>query len=136
MFSSIDTDLAQIADQLYEAANDDDEKLANLMHELSEPVAHALCTSNLINSAQAYIYAFNEVPEEDIYDLLLLKPSYQLLKGIKLESVEMSDIVFGYDKSVKSFVIGVAVDDKITITFSGNEALENARAWARENCIE
>lgn len=136
MISSVDTDLAQIADQLYDAAEDDDEKLANLIHELPESVAHALCTSNLINSAQAYIYAFNEIPEEDIYDLLLLKPAYQLLQGIKLESIEMGDIIFGYDKSVKSFVIGVAQDDNIAISFTGNEALENARTWARENCSE
>ncbi|HJJ54847.1 MAG TPA: hypothetical protein O0X50_02025 [Methanocorpusculum sp.] len=136
MFSSTDTNLAQVADLLYEAAEDDDEKLANLIHELPEDVAHALCTSNLINSAQAYIYAFNEIPDEDIYDLLLLKPSYLLLHGIKLESVELGDIIFGYDKSVKTFVIGVALDNKITITFSGNDALENARSWARENCAE
>lgn len=137
MFSTVESQLADLADQLYEEAEDDDEKLAELIRErVSEPVAHALFTSNLTNAAQAYIYAFNEVPEEDIYDLLLLNPSYQLRSGIKIESVELADIIFAYDNVNKAFVIGVFDGETLQTAFGGDGALDLARSWAREHCAE
>lgn len=131
MFSSTSNELAQIADKLYEMADDDDGKLAELMRELPPDIAHALCTSNLTNAAQAYIYAFNEYPPEEIYDLLLLKSSSLLPQGIILETVELSDILFRYDKNTKSFLISTSIDDKVAMSFSSQNALQEARLWAQ-----
>lgn len=133
MFSTTESELSGLADSLYEQSGDDDEKMAELLRELPEDTAHALLTSNLTNSVQAYIYAFNEVPGEALYDLLLLHPAYQLKKGIVLESDADSKLIFIYDKNRQKFVIGVSDGEKIHAVFSGEEALERARCWAAEN---
>ena len=77
-------ELTLLADDLYNRCNDDDAELARLMHELDPDTAVQLCTSDLTNAAQAYMYAFNEIPDDDVYDILLLEPSSQLLHGIKI----------------------------------------------------
>ncbi|HJJ31612.1 MAG TPA: hypothetical protein O0X97_05125 [Methanocorpusculum sp.] len=136
MFSSTENELAAIADSLYEQSDDDDIKMAELLHELPEETAHTLLTSNLTNAVQAYIYAFNEVPDNDLYDLLLLNPSYMLNRGIVLKSEELAEIVFGYDKTRRKFLIAVNDGERIAAAFEGEGALEKAAAWVRENCAE
>ena len=136
MFSSTENELSLLADSLYEQSEDDDIKMAELLHEIPEETAHALLTSNLTNALQAYIYAFNEVPNNDLYDLLLLNPSYMLNRGVVLMSEELAEIVFGYDKTRRKFLIGVHDSEKIVMAFEGEGALEKAVEWARENCAE
>ena len=64
-------ELTLLADDLYNRCNDDDAELARLMHELDPDTAVQLCTSDLTNAAQAYMYAFNEIPDDDVYDISL-----------------------------------------------------------------
>ncbi len=127
-------ELASLADELYEKSEDDDIRLADLMRELPKETADALCTSNLTNALQAFIYAFGYEPNIDISDRLLLEPSTSLLKGIIIDKVELAEIVFGYEKSKKEFLIGVYFDEKIVAAFGGVDALDAAKNWARENC--
>lgn len=127
-------ELEEIADQLYEESEDDDIRLAQLMIGLDPEIALQLATSDLTNAAQVYIYAFREVPREEIYDLLLLEPSPQILRGIKLETVEFADIVMGFDKTKRVFFIGVWYVDKFVAAFVGQGAYEKAVSYALENC--
>ena len=133
MYRPENPELVELADRLYEESDDDDLKLAELMHELPEETAVALCTSNLTNALQAYLYAFNSVPDDDIYDLLLLQPSVMLLSGIKIESVEMAALVFGYDRGNRKFLIAVHDGESLVKGFAGDDAYEKAKAWAIEN---
>ena len=109
-------ELSALADELYEASEDDDFRLAELMRELPKETGDALCTSI------------------DISDLLLLQPSTSLLRGIVIEKVELAELVFGYDKEKKMFLIGVFDGEKMCAAFSGDKAYEAARKWAKENC--
>ena len=136
IFSAEEKELAKIADTLYDQSDDDDVKMAELLHELPEDTAHALLTSNLTNAVQAYIYAFNEVPDYALYDLLLLQPSYQLKKGIVLESTDFAKFIFRYDRDHKKFIIGVSDGENIRSSFSGEDALARAKEWAFENNFE
>lgn len=136
MFSTTESELSALADSLYERSGDDDVRMAELLRELPEDTAHSLLTSNLTNAVQAYIYAFNEVPDEALYDLLLLQPSYQLKKGVVLESDADSKLIFAYDKNRQKFVIGVFDGEQIRAVFSGEDALERARCWAGENSFD
>ena len=88
-------ELSALADELYEASEDDDLRLAELMRELPKETGDALCTSNLTNALQAFMYAFGYEPNIDISDLLLLQPSTMLLRGIVIEKVELAELVFG-----------------------------------------
>lgn len=127
-------ELTSLADALYDACEDDDAELARLMHELDPDVAIQLCTSDLTNAAQAYMYAFNEVPDLDVYDILLLEPSSQLLHGIKILPVELAELIMGFDQSRKLFFIGVWDGEKILAAFSGEGAYDRAADFAREHC--
>ena len=80
-------ELSALADELYEQSDDDDLRLAELMRELPKETGDALCTSNLTNALQAFMYAFGYEPKIDISDLLLLQPSTMLLRGIVIEKV-------------------------------------------------
>ncbi|HJJ46726.1 MAG TPA: hypothetical protein O0X32_00495 [Methanocorpusculum sp.] len=133
MFCSESPELVELADRLYEQADDDELKLAELMRELPEETAVALCTSNLTNALQAYLYAFNCIPNEDIYDLLLLQPSVLILSGIKIETVEMATLVFSYDRGCRKFLIAVHDGEKLVKGFTGDDAYEKAKSWAIEN---
>ncbi len=134
MFQETPDELAALADELYEASDDDDEKLAGLLRTLPEKTAQQLCTSNYTNALQAYLYAFGSTPAPDIYDRLLLEPSSMLLYGIKIKSVELADLIFGFDKRSQHFFIGVYDGEKIIAAFAGEKAYETAADWAREHC--
>lgn len=125
--------LAQLADELYEQSEDDDIQLAQLMRQLPEQTAVKLCTSNLTNALQAYIYAFDSVPDAETYDRLLLEPSSSLLYGIKLKNIELAAIVFGFDRRSEHFFIGVYDGEKIAAAFGGKDAFARAEAYAREH---
>jgi len=128
------TELTSLADSLYDACEDDDAELSRLMHELDPDVAIQLCTSDLTNAAQAYMYAFHEVPDPDVYDILLLEPSSQLLHGIKILPVELAELIMGFDQSRKLFFIGVWDGEKILAAFTGEGAYDRAADFAREHC--
>ncbi|HJK50888.1 MAG TPA: hypothetical protein O0X67_02405 [Methanocorpusculum sp.] len=127
-------ELTLLADDLYNRCNDDDAERARLMHELDPDTAVQLCTSDLTNAAQAYMYAFNEIPDDDVYDILLLEPSSQLLHGIKIQPVELAELIMGFDKYKKIFFIGVWDGEKIVAAFTGDGAYDRAAAFAREHC--
>jgi hypothetical protein len=129
-------DLARLADSLYEESEDDDLKMAELLRGQPVEVAHALCTSNLLNALQAYIYAFDEEPDIDVYDKLLLCSAAEIPSGIKIDAVELAEIIFLYDKSRKSFVIGVWNGDKFLIAYEGRGSYKSAVRYAKENCAE
>lgn len=131
-----DAELVAIADMLYDESCDDDIRLAQLMMQLDSDVALQLATSDLTNAAQVYIYAFMEVPREEIYDILLLEPSPQILRGIKLETVELAEIVMGFDKRKQKFFIGVWFGDAFVAAFTGRGAYDHAVSYALENCSE
>ncbi|MDV0444349.1 hypothetical protein [Methanorbis rubei] len=134
MTAVTDAELNALADDLYDRSGDDDVELARLMHELDPEIAIRLCTSDLTNAAQVYMYAFNEVPDEEVYDLLLLEPSSQLLRGVRVGTVELAELVMGFDKTKNLFFIGVWNGEKFVAAFAGDESYDRAAAYARKNC--
>lgn len=130
------TDLAKLADSLYEASEDDDEKLAALLHEQPKEIADALCTSNLFNALQVYLYAFGEEPDAEVYEKLLLCSAADLPSGIKIRTVELADIVFIFDRSRSKYLIAVFDGDQYLIAYEGRGSLHAAVKYAKQNCAE
>jgi hypothetical protein len=126
------SDLDSLADELYEASGDDDFRLAELLRQLPKETAVRLCTSNLTNALQTYIYAFEEEPEIEIYERLLLQPSSQITRGIKIANVELAEIIFGFDKKSSLFFIAVWDGEKFLKAFSGPGSYWEAVKYAKE----
>ncbi|MDO5846399.1 MAG: hypothetical protein Q4Q04_05705, partial [Methanocorpusculum sp.] len=76
------------------------------------------------------------VPDADTYDLLLLEPSSALLYGIKIKTVELAALIFGFDRRSEHFFIGVFDGEKIAAAFGGKDASARAEEYARENYAE
>lgn len=127
-------ELACLADELYEKSEDDDFKLAELLRELPKETAIRLCTSNLTNALQVYLYAFNEEPGIEVYEKLLLEPSSSLLYGIKIGSTELAEIIFAFDTKSSLFYVGVWNGEKVLAAYSGEGAYDAAVKFAEENC--
>lgn len=126
------SDIESLADELYEASGDDDFRLAELLRQLPKETAVRLCTSNLTNALQTYIYAFEEEPEIEIYERLLLQPSSQITRGIKIANVELAEIIFGFDKKSSLFFIAVWDGEKFLKAFSGPGSYREAAKYAKE----
>jgi len=134
MVYTSNADLESLADELYEASGDDDFVLAELLRGLPKETAVRLCTSDLTNALQTYLYAFDEEPGVEIYERLLLQPSSQIPRGIKIGNVELAEIVFGFDKSSSLFFIAVWDGEKFLKAFSGPGAYKAAVKCAEELC--
>ena len=65
---------------------------------------------------------------------MFLEPSSQLLHGIKIQPVELAELIMGFDKYKKIFFIGVWDGEKIVAAFTGDGAYDRAAAFAREHC--
>lgn len=131
MIISQNPEIVALADRLYLESKDDDVRLAELLREQPRDVAVEICTSNLTNALQAFIYAFETVPNEDIYDRLLLQSSALLKRGVKFDTVNDRDIIFLFDTAKKDFFIAVAEDQTILKQMNGKNALELAIEYAK-----
>ncbi|HJJ34728.1 MULTISPECIES: hypothetical protein [Methanocorpusculum] len=128
------SELDSLADELYEASGDDDFVLAELLRGLPKETAVRLCTSDLTNALQTYLYAFEEEPAVEIYERLLLQPSSQILRGIKIGNAELAELIFGFDKNSSLFFIAVWNGEKFLKAFSGPGAYREAVKCAKEQC--
>ncbi|HQD24545.1 MAG TPA: hypothetical protein PLU40_05920, partial [Methanoculleus sp.] len=58
------TELAELADTLFEASDDDDELLAEMLDTLDAETLNALISSDLLNAYQVFYYFFRETPDD------------------------------------------------------------------------
>jgi len=131
MIISQNPEIVALADKLYIESKDDDVRLAELLREQPRDVAVEICTTNLTNALQAYLYAFETVPNEDIYDRLLLQSSALLKRGVKIGTVNDRELYFLFDTAKKDFFIVVAEDQTILKQMNGKNALELAIEYAK-----
>jgi len=135
MLVSQNPEIVELADRLYDESGDNDIRLAELIRELPEDTAIELCTSNLTNSLQSYIYAFNSIPDDDLYDKLLLQSSVMIKRGIKIDTIDSTDFIFIFNKEEKKFAIRIQEDGNTIKDFFGDNALEQAKDYFSKNLV-
>ena len=76
--------------------------------------------SDLLNAFQVFYYFFRILPDELVCERLELEPASSLTKGVKIDEIELLDLVF----SVKNHepVIMVSDGEKPLMTFKGKTA--------------
>jgi hypothetical protein len=114
------SDLVALVDKLLEESNEDDIRLAREL-ELIEPGArNELLVSDLLNAYQVFYYFFRIVPDALVKERMELEPASALVKGMKIDEIELLEMIFVIKGGKPSIVISDGV--KSVITFSGRNA--------------
>lgn len=122
-------DLAAIADTLLEECEEDIKALAGKLDGLPVPVREDLLCSDFFNALQAFYYYFRTVPEDIEAERLLLVPASELQYGIRIDEIELLDLIFGVIK--KEPVILVSDGDQELARFTGMTAYRDALEYIR-----
>ncbi len=122
--------LADIADELLDYADDDDNRLVQGISSLTPGVRSELLISDFLNAYQVYIYLFGEIPDELIIDRLLLQPASSLEKGTLLEERGLVELIFLVQG--ENPVVQVRIGNDILATFRGKDAHRLAIHFAEE----
>jgi hypothetical protein len=112
--------LAALADRLFEECEDDVKCLSHRIDALDSDLRNELLDSDLLNAFQVFYYFFRILPDELVCERLELEPASSLTKGVKIDEIELLDLVF----SVKNHepVIMVSDGEKPLMTFKGKTA--------------
>ena len=112
--------LVALADHLFEQCEDDVTCLSPMLDALDSGTRNELLASDLLNAFQVFYYFFRVMPDELVQERLELEPASSLIKGVKIDEIDLVDLVF----SLKNHepVIVVSEGDIPLKTFKGKKA--------------
>jgi hypothetical protein len=113
-------ELAALADHLFEACEDDVSCLARRISGLEPASRSELLVSDLLNAYQVFYYFFRTQPDELTQERLELEPASSLLRGVKIDEIELFELIF----SVVNLepVITVSDGERPLATYQGKTA--------------
>ncbi len=112
--------LVALADHLFEECEDDVKCLSRRIDALDSNLRHELLVSDLLNAYQVFYYFFRILPDELVGERLELEPASSLTRGIKIDEVELLDLVFSVKDNEP--VIMVSDGEHPLVTFTGKTA--------------
>ena len=112
--------LVAVADHLFEECEEDVKCLSHMIDALDPALRNELLVSDLLNAYQVFYYFFRILPDDLVCERLELEPASSLTRGVKIDEVELLDLVF----SVKNHepVITVSDGEHPLMTFKGKTA--------------
>jgi hypothetical protein len=120
-------ELAAIADKLFEENEDNEEMLSRGLEALDPDIRNELLVSDLLNAYQTFYYFFRTIPDELIKERLELEPASALVRGIKIDEVDLLDIIFSVHDNKARVVVGDG--EKVLKAFTGRTAYADAMAF-------
>ena len=124
------SELADIADRLFEASDDDDEQLADVLDTLDEETRDALLTSDFLNAYQVFYYHFRERPGDMARERLQLSAASDLARGIIIDEIDIYEVVF-YQKGSDPGLL-LTDGENVQARFSGRGAYREMAAFLDE----
>jgi hypothetical protein len=112
--------LVALADHLFEECEDDVKCLSHRIDALDSNLRHELLVSDLLNAYQVFYYFFRILPDELVGERLELEPASSLTRGVKIDEVELLDLVFLVKDNEP--VIMVSDGEHPLVTFTGKTA--------------
>ena len=112
--------LVAVADHLFEECEEDVKCLSRMIDAIDPALRNELLVSDLLNAYQVFYYFFRIMPDDLVCERLELEPASSLTRGVKIDEVELLDLVF----SVKNHepVITVSDGERPLMTFKGKTA--------------
>ncbi|MDK2990258.1 MAG: hypothetical protein PWR16_1787 [Methanoculleus sp.] len=123
-------ELAELADSLFEASDDDDELLAKMLDTLDEETRGALLSSDFLNAYQVFYYYFRETPDELTKERLQLHAASDLARGIVIDEVDIYEVVFSLEGGEP--VVLITDGENTLARFSGAEAYAKIALYMEE----
>jgi hypothetical protein len=99
--------LVALADHLFEQCEDDVTYLSPMLDALDSGTRNELLASDLLNAFQVFFYFFRMMPDELVQERLELEPASSLIKGVKIDEIDLVDLIF----SVKNHEPVIIVSD-------------------------
>jgi hypothetical protein len=112
--------LADIADHLFEACEDDVTCLSRKIELLSTDIRNELLISDLLNAWQVFYYFFRMEPDELMQERLELEPASSLVNGIIIDEIDPLELIFSV--SDMEPVIIVSDGEQSLATYKGRNA--------------
>ncbi|MDN7012835.1 hypothetical protein FGW20_07230 [Methanoculleus sp. FWC-SCC3] len=123
-------ELAELADSLFEASDDDDELLAKRLDTLDDETREVLLSSDLLNAYQVFYYFFRETPDELTMERLQLHAASDLARGLVIDEVDLYEVIFSMEEGEP---IVLLTDGESTLArFSGAEAYAKIALYMEE----
>ena len=112
--------LADIADHLFDACEDDVKCLSRKIEALNKEVRNELLVSDLLNAWQVFYYFFRVEPDELMQERLELEPASSLLNGIIVDDIDPIELIFSITDTEP--VIIVSDGEQPLATYKGRNA--------------
>ena len=113
-------ELADLADGLFEASDDDDELLAGMLDNLDGETRGALLASDLLNAYQVFYYYFRETPDDLVVERLQLRAASELARGVVIDEIDIYDMIFSLEDGEP--VLTLTDGEETLARFCGPEA--------------
>ncbi|MDD3857545.1 MAG: hypothetical protein PHP43_05785 [Methanoculleus sp.] len=123
-------ELAELADSLFEASDDDDELLAKMLDTLDEETRRALLSSDLLNAYQVFYYYFRETPDELTMERLQLHAASDLARGLVIDEVDIYEVFFSMEEGEP--VVLLTDGESTFARFSGPEGYAKIARYIEE----
>ncbi|HTY15568.1 MAG TPA: hypothetical protein VMC42_07655 [Methanoregulaceae archaeon] len=124
-------ELAKIAESLFKASGDDEERLASHLDTISPELLRELLGSDLLNAYQVFYYFFRESPGDLEKERMILTPASMLVKGVALREVDYLVVIFSMDGDDP--LITVMDDSQVLGHYRGKTAYRDAMQFIDES---
>ncbi len=124
-------ELAKIADSLFKASGDDEERLASHLDTIGMDLRQELFVSDLLNAYQVFYYFFRESPGGLEKERMILAPASLLVKGMVILEVDYLEMVFSMDSGEP--VIAVRDEEQVLVNYRGKTAYRDAKQFIDES---
>ncbi|MDG6256388.1 MAG: hypothetical protein QCH35_02195 [Methanomicrobiaceae archaeon] len=123
-------ELAELADRIFSIAEDDVEKLAEVLDTLDAALRWELLESDFLNAYQVFYYLFRETPTLLAEERLILQAASSLGRGAFFEEWGVAELVFVVKD--RSPLILVTDGGQVLKAFEGASAYRDAVSFAEE----
>jgi len=86
--------LMDLAEELFEASGDDDERVAEKLDALDGETRGALLSSDILNAYQVFYYYFREEPDELTMERMQLHAAADLSRGVVIDEFDIYEVIF------------------------------------------
>ena len=124
-------ELAKIADSLFLASGDDNERLASHLDAIDAGLRRELFESDLLNAYQVFYYFFRESPGDLEKERMILTPASLLARGMVLREIDYLEVLFSMDAGEP--LITVRDDEQVLAHYRGRTAYRDAMQFIDES---